>query len=307
MTLAGILLLVLLSVAIVFFITEWLRADLVALLLLVALGVTGILTPQETLSGFSRSAVITIRSIYILTAGLARTGATRILGARLMRLGGQGEVRLSVVLMIAGAVLSLVMNNIAAAAVLLPATMGIARARKISPSKLLMPLAFGTLLGDMATLLTTSSATLRDANYPAFGLLDFAPIGGLVVIVGILYMAVIGRRWRPCRTRLISSPSRTLRGPIAQLGRCVCGGPSSRSDEPVLYGSLARSLFIGGCLVYNPFHPRFDKERSSCCTNPYHPPAKIRRGLTRCASVSKCLRSMLFSMPALWPSTCLIH
>ncbi len=168
MTTAGILLLILLSGAIVFFITEWLRADLVALLLLVALGVTGILTPQETLSGFSRSAVITIMAIYILTAGLARTGATRVLGARLMQLGGQGELRLSVVLMSAGAVLSLLMNNIAAAAVLLPATMGIARERKISPSKLLMPLAFGTLLGGMATLLTTSnilvSAALPDAQ-----------------------------------------------------------------------------------------------------------------------------------------------
>jgi di/tricarboxylate transporter len=213
-TLAGLLLLVLLGVAIVFFITEWLRADLVALLLLVALGVTGILTPQETLSGFSRSAVITIMAIYILTAGLARTGATRILGARLMRLGGQGELRLSLVLMIAGAALSLVMNNIAAAAVLLPATIGISRERKISPSKLLMPLAFGTLLGGMATLLTTSnilvSAALRDANYPAFGLLDFAPIGGPVAIVGILYMAVIGRRWLPRRapadwTRLMTA------------------------------------------------------------------------------------------------------
>ena len=90
-TTAGILLLVLLSGAIIFFITEWLRADLVALLLLVALGVTGILTLQETLSGFSRSAVITIMAIYILTAGLAKTGATRVLGARLMRLGGHGE------------------------------------------------------------------------------------------------------------------------------------------------------------------------------------------------------------------------
>ncbi|MBP7688959.1 MAG: hypothetical protein KA765_13665, partial [Thermoflexales bacterium] len=127
MTTAGILLLVLLGIAIVFFITEWLRADLVALLLLVALGVTGILTPQETLSGFSRAAVITIMAIYILTAGLAKTGATHLLGARLMRLGGQGELRLSVVLMSAGAVLSLVINNIAAAAVLLPPSVGLPR------------------------------------------------------------------------------------------------------------------------------------------------------------------------------------
>ncbi len=214
MTVAGILLLVMLSIAILFFITEWLRADLVAMLLLVVLGVTGILTPQETLSGFSRSAVITISAIYILTAGLTRTGATHTLGVNLMRLGGRSELRLIVVLMAVGAGLSLFMNNIAAAAVLLPATIGISRERKISPSKLLMPLAFGTLLGGMATLLTTSnilvSAALRDANYPAFGLFDFAPIGGPVALVGIVYMAVLGRRWLPRRapadwTRLMAA------------------------------------------------------------------------------------------------------
>ena len=213
MTSSGILLLSLLAVAIVFFVTERLRADLVAMLLLVTLGAAGILTPQETLSGFSRSAVITIGAIYILTAGLARTGATRVLGGRLMRLGGRSEVRLIGVLMLAGAALSLFMNNIAAAAVLLPAAIDIARQRKISPSKLLMPLAFGTLLGGMATLLTTSnilvSAAMRDAGYAPFGLLDFAPIGLPLVAAGTLYMLVIGRRWLPRRapadwTRLMS-------------------------------------------------------------------------------------------------------
>ncbi|MBI5565016.1 MAG: SLC13 family permease [Chloroflexi bacterium] len=213
MTFSGIVLLILLVVAGVLFVTERLRADLVALLLLVTLGAIGILTPQETLSGFSRSAVITIGAIYILTAGLARTGATRVLGARLMRLGGRGEVRLITVLMLAGAALSLFMNNIAAAAVLLPATIGIARERKISPSKLLMPLAFGTLLGGMATLLTTSnilvSAAMRDAGYAPFSLLDFAPIGLPLIVIGWLYMILIGRRGLPRRapadwTRLMS-------------------------------------------------------------------------------------------------------
>ncbi|MBI3733519.1 MAG: anion permease [Chloroflexi bacterium] len=203
MTIHAILVLFLLIVAAIFFITEWLRADLVALLLVVALGVSGVLTPEEALSGFSRSAVITILGIFILTAGLARTGATRALGVQLMRLGGHSELTMIVALMVVAAFLSLFMNNIAAASVLLPVAVGISRERQISLSRLMMPLAFGTLLGGMATLLTTSnilvSAALHDANYRAFELLDFAPIGVPLIIVGILYMVLIGRRLLPRR------------------------------------------------------------------------------------------------------------
>jgi hypothetical protein len=143
---SGFLVLILVGIAAIFFITEWLRADLVALLLLVALGAVGILTPQETLSGFSRSAVITILAIFILTAGLAKTGATRALGARLMQWSGRSESSLIAVLMAASAFLSLFMNNIAAASVLLPVAVGASRERKVSPSKLMMPLAFGSIL-----------------------------------------------------------------------------------------------------------------------------------------------------------------
>jgi di/tricarboxylate transporter len=204
----------LVAIASVFFIFEWLRADLVALILLVVLGATNILTPQETLSGFSRSAVITIIAIFILTAGLAKTGATRMLGKQLMRWSGESETSLIVVLMAASAFLSLFMNNIAAASVLLPVAIGASRQRQVSPSKLLMPLAFGSILGGMATLLTTAnilvSATLRDAGYAAFGLLDFAPIGIPITLVGIIYMLWIGRHLLPSQSfnewdRLIAS------------------------------------------------------------------------------------------------------
>lgn len=195
--------LIVLAGAAALLISEVLRADLVALLVLVALGVSGVLTPQETLSGFSRSAVITIIAIFILTAGLDKAGVTRTLAELLVRLGGNTEARMLVVLMAAGAALSLFMNNIAAGSVLLPVASGIARERGISPSKLMMPLAFGTLLGGMATLLTTvnilASAILKDNDYQPFGLFDFAPIGIPVMLVGILYMVLVGRRWLPRR------------------------------------------------------------------------------------------------------------
>lgn len=193
----------LLSAAAIFFVTEWLRADMVALLLLVALGLSSILTPQEAFSGFSRSAVVTIMAIFMLTAGLARTGATRALGRRMARIGAGGERRLIVVLTLSAAILSLFMNTIAAGAVLLPVATDISRERRISPGKLMMGLAFGAVLGGMATLLTTGnilvSAALTDAGYEPYGLLDFAPVGVPVVILGVAYMALVGHQLLPHR------------------------------------------------------------------------------------------------------------
>ena len=208
-----------LLIASMLFISNRLRADLVALLVLITLGVSGILTPQEALSGFSRSAVITILAIFILTAGLEKTGVTHSLGIWLVRLGGATEGRMLVVLMFAGAFLSLFMNNIAAGAVLLPVAVGIARERGISPSKLMMPLAFGTILGGMATLLTTvnilTNAVLTDNHLATFGLFDFAPTGVPVVLVGIAYMLFIGRKLLPRRapadwTRLMQASRHEL-------------------------------------------------------------------------------------------------
>src|SRR5581483_999436 len=195
--------LLVLAIAAALFITEKIRADLVALLVLVALSASGILTPLEALSGFSSSAVITILGIFILTEALERTGVMQTLGLALVRLGGVDEGKMMLALMLGGACLSLFMNNIAAGTVLLPAAVGLARERKISPSHLLMPLAFGTLLGGMATLLTTTnilaSATLRDHNLPQLNLLTFAPMGIPAVVVGTLYMFFIGRRLLPHR------------------------------------------------------------------------------------------------------------
>lgn len=185
-------------VAIALLLSERLRADLVALLVVVALGVAGILTPREAFSGFASSAVVTIVSIFVLTEALRLTGVTERAGELLAHIGGGYEVRLVVVIMLAGAVLSLLMNNIAAAAILMPAVSGLAHKNRISPSRLLMPLAFATILGGMATLFTTTnivvSGILRGQDLPGFGVLDFLPVGIPIVVVGIAYMAVWGRR-----------------------------------------------------------------------------------------------------------------
>lgn len=201
MTLSILFILCLVIAVSILLISDKLRPDLVALLLLVVLGVTGLVDPKELFSGFSRTAVITIIALFIITDGLERTGATRLLGQHLQRLAGGSEARAILVVMIATAVLSLVMNTIAAAAVLLPAVIGITRQTKIRPSKLLMPLSFAALLGGMATLYTTAnilvSAALVDAGLRPYGVFDFVPVGLPMAIAGIGFMTLVGRRWIP--------------------------------------------------------------------------------------------------------------
>lgn len=192
---------VILIVSLILFLIDRIPADLVALLVVVALGVSGVLTPQEAFSGFSRSAVITIMAIFILAEALQKTGVTEQVGNILLKVGGSSERRLVIVVMLAGAFLSLFMNNIAAAAVLLPATSGAAKKASVNTSKLLMPLAFGTILGGTATLLTTSNiivnSILHDNNIEGFSLYDFAPVGIPMIVAGVLYIALIGRRLLP--------------------------------------------------------------------------------------------------------------
>lgn len=193
--------LIILAAALILFITELLPSDLVALLVVVALGVTGVLTPAEAFSGFSRSAVITILAIFIIASALQRTGVTEQVGNLLLKFGGRSELRLVVLVMVASAFLSLFMNNIAAAAVLLPAVSGAAKKASVQTSKLMMPLAFGTILGGTATLLTTANivinSLLHDSDIQGFSLTDFAPVGIPIIVVGIVYVAFIGRRFLP--------------------------------------------------------------------------------------------------------------
>lgn len=180
-----------------------LRADLAALIVLIALGVTRILTPQEALSGFSSPAVITIIGLSVITAALEQTGAVRWAAHHLAALSGGNETRVIAVFMAAGALLSLVMNNIAAGAVLLPAAVRVARQVGVPASKVLMPLSYGTLLGGMATLFTTAniilSGNLTAQGQRALTMSDFLLSGGPMVLTGMLYMLLIGHTFLPAR------------------------------------------------------------------------------------------------------------
>lgn len=188
----------------VLFVTEKLRVDLVALMVMVTLAVTGLLEPRDALSGFSNPAVVTVWAMFILSGGLQRSGVAGMVGRQVMRFGGTGEVRLIVAIMVTSGFLSAFMNNVGVAALLLPVVMDIARRTKIPPSKLLIPLSFSSLLGGLTTQIGTPpniliSGILKDRELGEFQLFDFAPVGSVVLVAGVLYMAFLGRRLLPSR------------------------------------------------------------------------------------------------------------
>lgn len=198
------LLLCILGSAVLLFVTGWLRVDLVALLVLISLALTGLATPADALAGFSNPAVVTVWAVFILSGGLARTGVAGMLGRQILRVAGSGELRLILVIMLTAGLLSAFMNNVGVAALLLPVVMDIARRTDCAPSKLLMPLSFGCLLGGLTTLVGTPpnilvTGTLRAYGLEPFHLFDFTPVGLAIMVAGITFMALLGRHLLPSR------------------------------------------------------------------------------------------------------------
>ncbi len=191
-----------LVIAIVLFITEWLRIDVVALAVLVALMMSGILTTSEALAGFSSTVVITILALFIVGGGVLQTGLAGMLGERILRIAGTDELRLMIVIMVAVALLSGFMSDTGTVAVLLPAVIALARSANISPSKLLMPLSFGALLGGAMTLIGTPpniyvSDLLAQEGEQSFEFFSFTPVGLILLIAGVVFMVLIGRYLLP--------------------------------------------------------------------------------------------------------------
>jgi len=199
----ALVLALILTIAFTLMLTDRLRPDIVAVGVALSLGLIGLIKPGDVFAGFGNSAVITIIGIFILAQGLQRTGVTRMFGRFLDRTNRGGERGMIALVMGGGAFLSLFMNNIAAAAVLLPGAVDAVKRRRLVPSKIMMPLAFATALGGMATLLTTAnivvSETLAMSGLRSYGLLDFAPVGIPVTLAGVLFMLTVGRRLLPTR------------------------------------------------------------------------------------------------------------
>lgn len=190
--------------AFVLFVTGWVRMDLTALLVLSVLALSGLVTPAQALSGFSSPAVITVGGMFVISAGLARTGVAGRIGRQILRLAGSGEGRLIVVIMVTAGVLSSIMNNIGVAAMMLPVVMDIARRTRHPPSRLLMPLALACLMGGLLTLVGTppnivASDALFSQGLEPFQLFDFTPMGSVILVAGVAFVAVAGRHILPVR------------------------------------------------------------------------------------------------------------
>jgi di/tricarboxylate transporter len=204
MTIQIALVLFVLGTAIVFLVTEWISMEVVALLVLGCLAITGLVSPNEALSGFSNPAVVTVWAVFILSGGLTRTGVGNIIGRYVLRMAGRRELLIVIVIMFSAGVMSAFMNNVAVAALMLPVVMDISRQTDLPPSRLLMPLAYGSLLGGLTTLIGTPpnilvSNALRDSGLTPFRLFDYTPIGVIIMVAGIAFVALIGRRLLPAR------------------------------------------------------------------------------------------------------------
>ncbi len=193
-----------LAVSIVLFVTEVVPIDVTALAILVALVATGVLTPEEGVAGFSNPAPVTVTAVLVLSAGLIKTGAVVRLGRRISRLGGSAEIgQMSVILVTVG-VMSAFMNNTAAVAMFIPIALGVARDKKISPSKLLIPVSFAGILGGICTYIGTSTniivgSILEAQGHEPFRMFEFSTLGTLFLVLGIVYLLFFGRRLLPER------------------------------------------------------------------------------------------------------------
>jgi di/tricarboxylate transporter len=194
--------LALLIVAVILFATEKIPVDVVGILLVIGLVMTSVLTVQEGLSGFGDNIIITIAGLFILTGGLVKTGIVDLIGRRLYKIAGSNEFLLTALIMSVAAISASVLKNTTTTAMFLPVVIGLANRAKVAPSKLLMPLAFGAILGGSCTLIGTStnlavSGAMQRYGMEPYSMFELTPIGIIMVAVGLIYMLFVGRKLLP--------------------------------------------------------------------------------------------------------------
>lgn len=212
----------LLAGALVLLMSERVGVDVVAVGIVVALAVGGILTPAEALGSFASEFVFVLVAIFILSGALSRTGVMELAGRALRRWAGDSEARATTAVMSVAAGTSALLSNTSVTAVLMPAVMEYADESRQSPGKLLLPLAYASMLGGVTTLLGTSANIAANALVPQLGLepfrlFEFLPVGIAVTAVGTLYMVLVGRHWLPRRESGELTAQYAIRDYLAEL------------------------------------------------------------------------------------------
>ncbi|MBG0786841.1 MAG: SLC13 family permease [Anaerolineaceae bacterium] len=204
MTLQIALLIFIIIATLILFSIETIPADVVALAAMLALVLLGILTPEQAFQGFGSDTAIMILGLLILTAALVRTGVVQLVARRILRSVGDSTNRLYWLMMSTAGVMSAFISNTATAAFFVPMTIGLSRRLRIHPSKLLMPLAFATILASSVTLVGTStnvvvSGLMTQYGMEPLGMFELTPVGLPILVVGLAYMFFIGRHLIPVR------------------------------------------------------------------------------------------------------------
>jgi di/tricarboxylate transporter len=248
-----ILVLILLVITVCLFCTEKLPVDLVALVAMATLLLTGIITPEEGIAGFSNTATVTVGAMFVLSAGLFRTGAVNFFGGFFARIGRYNFWLAFILMMVVIGGLSAFVNNTAVVAIFLPIVLGLARQLKVSPSKLLMPLSYSSMFGGACTLIGTSTNILVNSiaerrGMPPLGMFEFTGFGLLLFAAGILYMVFAEIRLIPDR-RIEEDLSRdflmdeyTIEIAIPERAKSIGANPQS--------SPLLRDLEFGTIQVY---------------------------------------------------------
>ena len=193
------------AVSLLLFVTESVRYDLIAIGVATVLAATGVLTPTQAFGGFSSPAVVLIAAMYVFGAAFTRWGIAEALGARVLgRAAEMSEVTLVVRIVLLAALLSGVLSNAGVVAILIPVLSGVARRARIPVSKLLMPLAFGSLLGGLLSVIATSknlavNGIMAELGHEPLALFEFTPYGLCLLAIGTLYFVFPGRQLLPSK------------------------------------------------------------------------------------------------------------
>ena len=192
------------GIGMILFSLERLPSDVISLGILLTLILTGLLPPEQAFAGFGSDTVMMIFGLLVLTETLVRTGVVDTIGRAILRFTGDSARRLRAVIMVVPAFLSAFMSNTATTALFVPITMGLARRTRTRASKLLMPLAFSTILASSVTLISSStnlviSGLMTHYDMPPLGMFELSLVGVPIALVGLAYMYLVGHRWVPDR------------------------------------------------------------------------------------------------------------